>query len=360
MATQHEDFEGMRSGIDFAGPTLVHHGHHLGDPGPQHPDNVVARQDYADHIGGPTAARTTMNVHYQGSSPKVYMQTPSKRTWMLKPYHENLKGLEHLAHYPMLGWSELTTQGLYHAGGIGHLCQHSQATMHPVSQDEHQPFVAIAFHPDFKDTVDDLGNEYSKIQVRPAHMYDDAAKVAFMDFLTNQTDRHGANLLVAHPEDPAQQRLLAIDNALGFQYKVPQGHRQEFTDHLAHYFLDSWGISALAQSGMHPWDNQHVAHATDWWQNNGLFVREELDKHLRGIKDPSVRRHIQESFNDRADTLDRFSTAFSAAPEFDLYSPYNKVGEERARKVAEVKMRHHKPIYPWGGREEHEGPEEWE
>ena len=354
MATHHEDFEGMRPGIDFAGETLVHHGHHLGDSGPQHADNVAARQEYEEHIGGPSPARADLDVHHQGSTPKAYFRTPAGRVWMLKPYHENTQGLEHVAHYPLLGWSELASQGLYHAGGIGDLVQHSQATMHPISPTEQHQMVAIAFHPEFHQSVEqfkgaNLTSDRTGKRTRPARLYNDAAKIAFMDFLTNHQDRHSENLLWGWEGDaePENLRLHVIDNAGAFQYKTPhqESEAKDGKDHLGYYFLDSPGIAGLAKYNLAPWDDEHVLHAANWWMEQSPFIRHAFEHHVEAIKDKKVRRHISKNFHARADTLDRFSLAFTAAPKFDLYSPYD--GKPRARKVAEAKMHDHDPVFPW-------------
>lgn len=355
MATHPDDFQEMRSGIDFAGETLVNHGHHLGDPGPQHPDNRAARAEYEEHIGGPKLVRAVPDVHDVGASYKAFFRGP-QRTWMLKPYHETHDSWT--SHYPLAGWSELTSQALYHAGGIGHLVQHSHAAMHPTrsarsSPIEQHPMVAIAFHPSFHQPVEKfMGAHLSNAAdetVRPTPLYNDAAKVAFMDFLTNHQDRHGNNLLWGWEgnTEPGNLRLLSIDNASAFQYKGAHfdGAHGSPVDHLAHYFTDSHGISGLAKLGMTPWDDEHVLHASNWWLENGPFVRSAFEDHVPAIKDKKVLRHITQSFHDRADALDRFSLAFTAAPKFDLYSPHG--ADVRARKVAEVKMREHKPIYPW-------------
>jgi hypothetical protein len=359
MATHADDFEHMRSAIDFAGDTLVNHAHHLGYPGPEHPHNVAARAEYDGFLRSPTVVRADQDVHAHGSTPKNFYTHPQTgRVWMVKPYHESHSGTEHVAHYPMAGWSELTSQALYHAGGIGHLVQHSHATMHPLA-DEHQPFVAIGFHPTLTNAASKFGSEHlypesffgdASKPARPTRMYDDAAKITFMDFLTNHQDRHGSNLLwgwEGHHE-PQNLRVLAIDNAGAFQYKAPHqngAHPKDNRDHLLDYFMHSGGIESLGRSGMGPWDDEHVGHAAAWWQENSPFVRQEFEHHLEAIRDGKVRRHLSKSFNDRADTLDRFAVAFGAAPKLDLYSPWHR--EPRARGVAEARVFEHQPIFPW-------------
>lgn len=369
MATHHDDFN-FRSAIDFAGETLVNPGLHLADPGPKADANVAARDEYEQHIGGPKLVRSQEGVHYSGSSPKVYFKAPSGRTWMLKPYFEGTNGAQHIAHYPLLGWSELASQGLYHAGGLGHLVQHAHVAMHSISPTERHPFVAIAFHPKFHSVADSFSGahvqsgpyqepafdsplatqELAGKPQRPTTMYNDAAKVAFMDFLTNHQDRHSDNLLWGWDGEPVPEnlRLHVIDNATGFQYRG--GHytangESHPVDHLAHYFMDSTGISSLGRRGMGPWDDEHVLHAADWWLENGPFIRQEFERHLEAIKDKTVRRHIAKNFHARAEALDHFSVAFQAAPKFDLYSPYSE--QVRARKVAEAKVYQHDPIAPW-------------
>src|SRR5258708_39907468 len=87
---------------------------------------------------------------------------------------------------------------------------------------------------------------------------------------------HAPNGALDDDHRPENLRVLSIDNAGAFQYKAPhqyssRAHGDE--DHLAHYFMDSGGISSLGKFGMAPWDNEHAGHATEWWQENSPFIR---------------------------------------------------------------------------------------
>jgi hypothetical protein len=41
-----------------------------------------------------------------------------------------------------------------------------------------------------------------------------------------------------------------------------------------------------------------------WWPSVSKQVRTAMDKHLKSIKDPSVRAHVERNFKKRADQLD--------------------------------------------------------
>jgi hypothetical protein len=359
MATHHRDFEGVRDSIDFNGDTIVDHSHHIAED-VEHPDNKAAKAAYQEHVHGLPMVAAIQGVHDTGSSPKVHFSTPTHH-FMVKPYHEQVPpNVAHALHYPYAGWAEMTTQGLFHAGGIGHLCQRVHTTQHEISEGEHEPFYAVHLDPHrnipvhhfhaevLREPADE--NDRNPQFRRPVQVYDDAAKIGFMDFLSNNIDRHDNNLLYQKPlPGEVPKNLLAIDHSYNFQYKtappesVDSGAKPH--DHLFYYLTDSGGMHALARHGMGPWDQQHVTHAVRWWQNSGRDIRHEFDRHLMAVNDDKVAKWLSKNFNARADALDRFSNAFSAAPDPDFYSPWGK--EEHAAKLARVPIWRHKPVFPF-------------
>lgn len=245
-----------------------------------------------------------------------------KKTFMLKPYHEDLnKGdwnTDNFATHPLSGWSEGTSQALYHAAGIGDLHQKSFAVSHPMVsdnptaatvihfEDEHQPFARYF----------GLGERYWK-----PHQKEQARKIAAFDFLSNNLDRHPGNLLVHNKTGD----LKAIDNALGFQYrnnnKIDESVPDE--DSFFNYVGDGSGYRTInelspLQSRTARNDQELVANAhktiedwkptlEKWWPTVRDDVVKEFQKRIDMVTDPDRKKHIHDNFMERVNHLDKFA-----------------------------------------------------
>lgn len=234
--------------------------------------------------------------------------------FMVKPYYEHLKGWSQ-GDLPLSGWAEMAWHGVLHAAGLGdsamkiHTFQYPEKTGMPLYavelDDGHHPACAL--------TVDEpwrWESGHGKVNI-PISVKTKAFKVAMLDFLLNNQDRSGRNLMVGFdptsiPEAlPTASGILAIDNGRSLQYVRPNRYhdRDSNLDHLFDY---------VSSPGYEPFEFRQslgaiVPHVAKWWKEKHPAIQRELDRHLAGIKSPSLATHIRKSFNDRADALDRFS-----------------------------------------------------
>jgi len=282
------------------------------------------------------------------------------RIYMLKPYYEDFGGWEATYDYPTAGWSELATQALMHAGGLGHMSQKVHAHV-PVRG---SPVLAVEIEPG----VHRMSNVYvgrprwggdnkpfgastghGKVNITD-QVRADAAKLAAIDFLTNNQDRHDANLLFR----PLYRRgatdvesILAIDHGRSFHYK--QGNRFSdddgmFADHLFNYMY----TPGFMHFGLRENKNvKLVMHAiADWWKGNGKKVRAELTKQLKGIKHDGLADHISIEFGRRADALDKMVKTLKKRG----HTVYNPRGvDKKAFAELRVSMAGHVPEDEWAG-----------
>ena len=256
-----------------------------------------------------------------------------KKTFMLKPYHEDLmKGeceVDSFARHPLSGWSEGTSQALYHAAGIGDIHQKSFAVAHPMVSDTPTAATVIHFEDDHQPFARyfGLGERYWK-----PHQKEQARKIAAFDFLTNNLDRHPGNLLVHNKTGD----LKAIDNALGFQYlnnnKMDNNVPDE--DSFYNYVGDGSGyrtineLSPLQRGAQN--EKEMVANANKtiedwkptlekWWPTVRDEVVNEFQKRIEMVTDPDRKKHIHDNFMERVNHLDKYAKVGIANHGLDWY-----------------------------------------
>lgn len=204
--------------------------------------------------------------------PQNSLHGPGER-FMVKPYHENMLGRS----LPHAGWAELSNQALYHAGGIGDLHQ----KVH-VSEHHGHPAVVIHLEPGLK-RIDRSNMDRFRPDYTPHPAFHDAHKIAMMDFLTDNRDRHDDNVL-----QKPNGNLLALDHGLSFQYETtPRGDWRR-------------GLDALPSS-KRPED---WADDFNWWKGASPKIKAAMQTRLGQIKDKRYREHIERNFNERAKHLD--------------------------------------------------------
>jgi hypothetical protein len=355
MAVKPSDFKSIARASTDEGSHLVDHKPHL-EAHPGAHQHLVS--DYRQNIlGSPEIVKRkaskgkgsglsegiTRKVVY-GLKADPHNGRDTDRRFMVKPYHERVsRRLTNWMQHPIQGWSEMTTQGLFHAAGIGHLHQKVHVSEHPVehwekkpgdkwgeyvetklADDTQEPMLVVHLEPDHQTVAD------SRFGTDADHAQEQARKISIMDFLTNNLDRHAGNLLINNKTDD----LLAIDHGRNFQYRNTQKlakrtkHGDVPTDSLSNYLGSALSqvippprrdirsqIPGLAGPG---YKNTYWDHVDDyrngfkpiveeWWPTVSKQVRAELDKHLQSIKDPEVRAHIARNFHRRADMLDEMS-----------------------------------------------------
>jgi hypothetical protein len=53
--------------------------------------------------------------------------------------------------------------------------------------------------------------------------------------------------------------------------------------------------------------HEHKAIVREWWLKNRDNIKAEFDKNLEHIQDPSIKRHIQQNFNDRHELVNKWA-----------------------------------------------------
>ncbi|MEI6389284.1 MAG: hypothetical protein WCQ50_21975, partial [Spirochaetota bacterium] len=199
-------------------------------------DAIMAKKHPAEAVDIPDAGATEKRfVRMGGARGKNGRVLPS-RTYMLKPYFEDLSDWGNTFGYPLAGWAEIAMQALMHAGGLGDMSQkvhaHLPGKRSPVLAIEIEPGVhridnaslrGNRFNPPGSnvDPADEDEFEKHGKMVIPDDVRGDAAKLAAMDFLINNQDRHGANLLfrpMFEKKATSIESLLAIDHGRSFHY----------------------------------------------------------------------------------------------------------------------------------------------
>lgn len=242
---------------------------------------------YHEHIGG-AKGMTALDgdLHSGGTTHKAVYKIPvaghtEAQRMMVKPYHES--------HEPLSGWAELSSQHLYNAAGIDHLHQKSFAAQHGEG-DRRVHAVVIPI---------EKATPVDQVPAREIHTdnpgaREDARKIAAMDFLTGNDDRHAGNLMVR--EDGS---LMAIDHGASFRY----GHSDEAEPPRNFEFYAGGGpgvvdpITSQADFG-------NYKNTFKWWKDVGPDVRAAFHDRLQLVKHPEVRKQLGERFEHRASWLD--------------------------------------------------------
>jgi 8-oxo-dGTP pyrophosphatase MutT (NUDIX family) len=260
--------------------------------------------------------------------------------FMVKPYHEGVvKRIQSWQKFPIQGWAEMANQALYHAGGLGHLHQKVHVSEHEMHHrgmhaNAKEPALVVHMEKGMR-PVYKMGSTAQGPQDR--HLFD-AMKIGVMDFLTNNLDRHGGNLLVEthypqfeNGEQPTAQdlpwvkRIMAIDHSRSFQYVNNHHHKwdgrakvkkvRNLEDSMRPYLFGDarngpTGLTRVLPSRPRTWEDkqnflQDYAKPTfDWWAEAGPKIREAMYQQLEHIKVPEVKEHIRRNFDERAKWLD--------------------------------------------------------
>lgn len=225
-----------------------------------------------------------MSKHYDGISAKTIHKSDAG-TFMVKPFHKNFeRGTENFCKYPISGWASLTNKALYHAGGIGHLCE----DVSPASI-QGTPTVVSKFHQLINPTH--FTSHMESPESRMNHM-----QIATMDYLTNNQDRHLFNLGYTFTGDKFHP--VAIDHDRSFQYGLRKGGDM----------FDIEDNKAFMRATDHLTKPYHdvAAPVRKWWNEKKDKIREEFHKHSEGIKDEHFKGFMKTSFDKRFSEMDRF------------------------------------------------------
>lgn len=265
-------------------------------------------QSYVDFLNHPKVQKGLGSKDVGGISAKMVHKVGDD-TYMAKPYHKRIESAtRNMNPHPISGWSTMATKNLFHAAGIGHLCE-------DVSFHEHNgvPMTVHKFAKDAQQIADPNYNSTFKHRIKNSDIEAEAKKIAVMDFLTNNVDRHGGNVMFRPNKDGTAYNLLAIDHERGFQYNQPASIRYRGSPaETPRAYLRHTGLSDAAP--FHSWMDDEEAsympegHTTkDWWKANRDNIVNSFNKDIESIKDPHLKKHIHTNFMRRVDWLDEFS-----------------------------------------------------
>lgn len=324
MAVSPKTWSKMVNRHDPAGADLVNHKPHLqSDPAPE---------QYRSMLDSPESHKPVKGLR-NGVSAKMIHAVPKGKTTltgdteadratdfvMAKPYHKKIESCTRSwCKHPILGWATMATKHLFDAGGIGHLCE-------DVTAHEHQgiPMTVHRFKPSMQE-VSESHDDLKQNQYTFDH--NDIMKIATMDFLTNNVDRHGGNMMVpVGPSDTNAQgynALLAIDHERNFQYQQTVRHHclgpppkpgaprwfragsgRLHDETPLDYAEVPFGFRGLQQNSFF---EGHEAYL-DWWKEKAPAIKEAFNQQLMLINDPHVRDHLKRNFQTRAEWMDRFA-----------------------------------------------------
>lgn len=342
-AINPEHLTSIAAATDTRGGDIVDHAAELNAHPPAHSHEVEAFRQQVLHspkvVEGGKKGFGKMFKHTASKKVVFKAKVPGNTkpsAFLVKPYHEEIiSGVRSYQRHLHQGWSEMTNQALFHAGGIGHLHQHVHVDeMNMGPGQEKVPVTVTYIAPDHTQVADYRGDHYPTRR-KIGEDSENAAnvrKIGIMSFLANAQDQHGGNFMV-HNTTGAP---LAIDNARNFQYISPHrrqyGPKETFEHYFEHSALDQLepiskpspvkvDPGAVDANGKFVIPDRHLAisnslHAArmdtierftptfEWWGDNSAKIRQSFNERLQLIKDQPTREHIARNFNERADWLD--------------------------------------------------------
>jgi hypothetical protein len=304
-AIKPEHFKRLKDAHDPIGQSIVNHKQHI-DTAPSniHFKEILSASDLAPEVKS-----------LGGISRKAVYKATNNDTYMMKPYHKKREsGLNVMQQHPITGWASIATRNLFHASGMGHLCEDVSAYTH-----EDLPMTVHKFRENMQDVKDVDYNLKNRYNFNPNSIH----KIAVMDFLTNNTDRHGGNILIHRDPDSSADpetgyhEPLAIDHERNFQYKRPikattsrgtmMGEWKNPRTESPVDYMKSHGIRSLIQ-GQHHYYAEELA---DWWNEHHPKIQASFSKDIEAIQDPHIREHVRNNFQSRMDYMHKWTSDFA-------------------------------------------------
>jgi hypothetical protein len=224
----------------------------------------------------------------------------------------------------------LTSQAMYHAGGIGHLHQKVHATVGRTNANRQESAHALAIHaePDSMTYFDAAGwseaNEDgslktihpSKDQMRADALLRDKnlgrnmGLIGVMDYLTSNPDRHGHNIILKRDGSP-----IAIDHSRSFWHDRKHALGAEYEGELGEDANIHTSDPKYQTQYTPTWDNHQnnsaaaalgtVDNSTlDWWNKNKDAIKDKFQEHANMMPDPVVRQKLVNSYMVRHNRLE--------------------------------------------------------
>jgi hypothetical protein len=243
------------------------------------PDHSKQAADVPDHVSALhrevfDPVNTVKSVDFsdsnrQGIMPKGIYNT-SHGKMLIKPYWSG-EGGRH-------GWAEYTVRQLFKAASIPHLCGEVHVTTH-----KGEPITVHKFAKNAIPTYNMIPED------NDAHI-DDFAKLAVMDYLTDNCDRHGHNLMLVRSPDGTHP--LAIDHGFSLE---SIGHGDSL--------VNKWKDWAYSRINAAPPDKDSVRRVSNWWHQNKDSIKSELHTQADHIKLPTD-HPIRTAFDNRWHAMD--------------------------------------------------------
>jgi len=233
--------------------------------------------------------------------------------FMVKPYAEDFQGWD-CQYYPISGFSEMATQGIMHAAGLGEQAMKVHTFMSPAGS----PLLGIEWRPGFR-TVENV-SDYARYVSIPGSVATHLNKLGVIDYLTNHQDRHAGNLMVRLQEGKIHG-ILSIDNGRSFQYRkglrFADNHRK--IEHPM-FHLGSPGIrQLLGQTRVDGGDltqfltPSRFTGIIKWWRGRQGAITSAFEHHLETIKDEKVRYWIDSNFRERVRVMNDIADYWEAS-----------------------------------------------
>jgi hypothetical protein len=331
MAFMPKDWQKVKKSHSAIGNKYVDHAAHL----ERHP----APEEYQKFVESPTAIESR-HKEFKGVRGKAVHNLPTAEghsTVMTKPYHASVeKGAKTWFRYPISGWSTMVTREIFKAAELGtvgedvstHMVDNVPVTVHKFGKDFETVNDAM-YNNGNKPGIRENENEtYLKKTINQNHVM----KIAIIDFLTGNIDRHSNNVLVGKNTDSTGHHpILAIDHERSFQY-IKHVNQDAFADKTrlgrnkiqspdferpVDYLENSGLIFAARANGFHD-----PAELKTWWESHGQKIKNVLTQNLTLIKDQSLRDHIKRNFLQRCTVLDEWIRTDSpnGHEHFDIFS----------------------------------------
>jgi 8-oxo-dGTP pyrophosphatase MutT (NUDIX family)/GNAT superfamily N-acetyltransferase len=320
-AVSDDDFKQIGKAITPEGRRFVDHTSQMTAHPPEH--NPVVEHYNREVIEGPRQYKrkpmgggvTKKLVYETNASNQGDLFNPNahglEAKFMVKPYHEKIVGrIKSWQRFPIQGWAEMAHQSLYHAAGIGHLHQKVHVAEHNMGPGlEKEPALVVQMSPGFTPIFRQIDRKF------PENTQFDARKIGLMDFLTNNLDRHGGNLMVSYDG----QHVLAIDHSRSFQYanthqykwdgrsKVARDLHDEFRPYIGQNVSGVAHVDRKYEPGIYSDSMTRLKNympVFQWWGTVSPQVRQAMYGQLNHIKDEATRQHIRRNFDERLKWLD--------------------------------------------------------
>lgn len=260
-------------------------------------------QDYINAFNSSDSKPKPVNFAGHGTAHKMIHEYDNNH-YMIKPYHNDS--------YDTTGWNTITVSGLYNEAGLGDMVEKVGA--HNLSHDDVNLPV----------TVHKFSHGY---ETRPSNdrwgkliSLKDLSKIALMDYLVDNVDRHGDNIMSSKDvNDDGYHNILAIDHDHCFNYGRYMESDVNPSDRYAYRLFGK----DLSEGQLTPDD---IKNLSSWWKNSSPKLKMKIMHHLEAIKDGKLKDHIHKNFYQRAVALDEWADRASQDPA--SYNPFSGTVED--------------------------------